>query len=91
MQYVVCYDVADDARRSRLVSALLDFGARIEESVFTADLDEELAGRMLARIEKAIDPMMDRVHVFELCEACRARTHVIGTAELAIDREFYVI
>ncbi len=55
MQYIICYDIADDGRRNRLASALLDFGARVQESVFTATLDEELAQRMLERIAKTID------------------------------------
>ena len=44
MQYVICYDIADDGRRGRVASTLLDFGTRVEESVFVAQLDEELAG-----------------------------------------------
>ncbi len=59
-----------DGRRNRLASALLDFGARIQESVFTANLDEQLAVRMLERIKKTIDEHWDRVHVFQLCQGC---------------------
>ena len=91
MRYVVCYDIADDARRTRVAAALLDFGARVQESVFVADLDEELAGRMRERLGKLIDAEQDRVHVFVLCAACVAKTEVLGTAELVKDREFYVI
>ena len=46
MQYVISYDLADDGRRNRLASALLDFGARVQESVFVANLDDELAKDM---------------------------------------------
>ena len=45
MQYVVCYDIADDARRSRISQILLDFGTRVQESVFVAHLDDVLAAR----------------------------------------------
>lgn len=91
MQYVVSYDIADDGRRSRLASALLDFGARVQESVFVANLDDELAGKMRARIEKVVDAQWDRVHIFELCQSCAARTQVFGSGEIIRDREFYVI
>jgi hypothetical protein len=40
MQYVVCYDIADDARRSRVSNCLLDFGTRVQESVFVANLED---------------------------------------------------
>ena len=91
MQYVVCYDIADDGRRNRLASALLDFGARIQESVFTANLDEQLAVRMLERIKKTIDEHWDRVHVFQLCQGCSPRALVMGTAEIVVEHDFYVI
>jgi CRISPR-associated endonuclease Cas2 len=48
----VCYDISDDARRSRISSLPLDFGTRIQESVFVAHLDADLAARMQERHEK---------------------------------------
>ena len=91
MQYVVCYDIADDGRRSRVAGALLDFGVRVQESVFVANLDEELAARMMGRVSKLTDQQYDKVHVFALCEACSRRTKVLGTAEVVEDKEFYIV
>jgi CRISPR-associated protein Cas2 len=91
MQSVVCYDIADDRRRDRTARALLDFGPRVQESVFVANLDGELAARMVARVEKLADVHFDRVHIFELCAACSAKTRVLGTAEIVEDRDFYII
>ena len=50
MQYVICYDIADDRRRDRVAKALLDYGPRVQESVFVANLDEELAAKMWERL-----------------------------------------
>lgn len=91
MQYVVCYDIADDGRRNKLASTLLDFGQRVQESVFIANLDDELSGRMLERIGKAIDGHWDRVHVFPLCQSCSPHIVVMGTAERIDDQDFYII
>jgi len=91
MQYVVCYDIADDGRRNRLACTLLDFGQRVQESVFMANLDEELARRMLERIGKDIDSHWDRVHVFPLCQSCNPHIVVMGTAEKISDQDFYII
>jgi len=84
-------NVADDGRRSRVASALLDFGARVQESVFVANLEADLAERMVGRLTKLIDVQFDRVHVFELCAACSRRTKVLGAAEVVEDREFYIV
>ena len=91
MQYVVCYDIADDRRRERIAAALLDYGPRVQESVFVANLDEELARKMIARIERLVDEGLDRVHIFELCAACSGKTKTMGTAEMVEDRRFYIV
>jgi len=70
MQYVICYDIADDARRSRIANLLLDYGARVQESVFVAHLDAELAARMRQRLDSAVNREFDRVNVYELCQTC---------------------
>ena len=85
MEYVVCYDIADDRRRARVASALLDYGRRVQESVFVAHLDEELHGRMVERVRRLIDEREDRVHVFGLCGTCEGKAVVFGTGELPKD------
>ena len=91
MQYVVCYDIADDRRRDRIASALLDYGPRVQESVFVANLDNELAAKMVARLAKLVDDRWDRIHIFELCGACSVKTRIMGTAEIVEERDFYII
>lgn len=91
MQYVVCYDIADDRRRDRVAAALLDYGPRVQESVFVANLDEQLAAKLEARLAKLVDEHFDRVHIFALCAACGTRTKVMGSAEILEDRPFYIL
>jgi len=91
MQYVICYDIADDWRRDHLASLLLNYGKRVQESVFVANLDNDLADRMSAEVKKAFDVDHDRVHIFHLCGNCVGGTLVFGTAEVVEDRAWYVI
>lgn len=91
MQYVVCYDIADDRRRNRMATALLDFGERVQESVFVAHLDDDLAERMKERLTRIVDADWDRVHVFEMCAGCAKRVWVLGTAEVVREREWYIL
>lgn len=91
MQYVICYDISDDRRRTRVATTLLDFGARVQESVFVAHLDEELAGRMRERLERLVDPDWDRLHVFELCLACGDRGWALGMAKVEEDPQWYIV
>ncbi|MCC6343675.1 MAG: CRISPR-associated endonuclease Cas2 [Bryobacterales bacterium] len=91
MQYVICYDVSDDRRRERIATALLDYGQRIQESVFLADLDAELFMRMKSRVEKLLDPLDDRIHIFTLCTVCSRKIVQLGRATLPVDSGFYVL
>lgn len=91
MRFVICYDITDDRRRARAADVLLDFGARIQESVFLATLDEELRGRLLERLRKVVDEVEDTVHMFALCEGCMGRVMVIGKGEMPLDQPFYIV
>ena len=91
MQYVVCYDITDDARRSRISQILLDFGARVQESVFIAHLDDALAGRLRDRLLRVTDKERDRVHMFQICAACERKAWVLGDEPVATDPDYYVI
>jgi CRISPR-associated endonuclease Cas2 len=74
-----------------MATALLDYGRRIQESVFLASLDEDLYARMLERVERLMSEAEDTVHVFGLCEGCGRRVVVRGKAELPVDRDFYIL
>jgi len=91
MLYLVCYDIADDRRRARMVAALLDYGSRIQESVFVAHLDDELYGRMRKRMESLIAPDEDRVHVARVCAACEKEIVAFGLAEIRKDADYWVL
>ena len=91
MQYVVCYDVADDARRSRISAVLMDFGTRVQESVFVAHLDDAFAARLRERMLRVIDPEQDRLHMFGICAVCEKKAWVAGDEPVATDPDYYVI
>ena len=91
MQYWVCYDIADDRRRQRLSDVLLDFGTRVQESVFQCLIEPSLAEEMLARIRRTIEENTDKVHVLSLCDACGVRVAHYGIAHEAADPEYLIL
>lgn len=91
MRYIVCYDVADDRRRQQLVNVLLDYGSRIEESVFECMLETGLADQMTDRIRKVVDTGEDKVLVYGLCESCAEKALGIGPVERPAQAEFYIL
>lgn len=91
MRYLVTYDIADHRRRDRLATRLLDFGQRLEESVFLVDAADARLEALRERIGKEISLMEDRVHLVPVCEGCWKRAEAFGLAELPGDRRFYVL
>ena len=91
MLYIVCYDIADERRRARVAGTLLDYGRRLEESVFAVNLDEELTEQMKARLGREIEEMEDTLHLFPLCAGCAGKVEVMGRGEKPEERLFYVV
>jgi CRISPR-associated protein Cas2 len=91
MRYLVCYDITDDRRRQRVSELLLDYGARVQESVFECIIDTSLADQMQKRLRKSIETESDSVFIFPLCDACLARSLNLGLARQAADPEFYIV
>jgi len=79
-RFVVCYDIADDKRRHRVVQILDAYGDRIQGSVFELPVT---AGPMLECLDAIIDvldPAKDGLIVYPLCSACNRKTRYFGTS-----------
>lgn len=70
---VVAYDVTDDRRRQRVADVLMDYGVRLQYSVFECRMD----ARRLADLKRRLAPLLlipdDRVAYYSLCRACAGR------------------
>ncbi len=78
MHYVIAYDIEKYRRRNRVMSALKDFGLRVQYSVFECELTQGRLDLLLERLEPLIDPRRDRLHVYPLCDACFFRSQSLG-------------
>jgi len=83
---VVCYDVSDDRRRSRLMKHLKAFLEHVQKSVFEGPLDGGRFERMRRGIPGKIDMEKDAVRVYSLCRRCSPVTEVIGLG-ITVDEE----
>lgn len=91
MLHVVCYDISSDALRNRMARRLLDFGVRIQESVFECVLTEELFGRMMVALQRIPLEKTDRVRVYRICRGCVERIQIYGPGEVTEDAAFYIV
>lgn len=90
MFYVVSYDIPDDRKRNRISKALLDFGTRVQYSVFECILDNKLLEKMVAKLTKMISAE-DSVRIYALCARCEGVAKVLGKGELSKDEEVFIL
>ena len=67
--YLLSYDITDDKHRQRLAAMLLDYGDRMQKSVFEADLDADDLATILRRAE-ALIAEEDSFRIYPLCKHC---------------------
>ena len=91
MLYCICYDIPDDRRRLAVAKVLLDFGERVQYSVFEAHLTDEQLQRLKKRVTKVLDTEEDSLRLYPLCASCGSRVEVIGLGVVTEDPEFIVI
>lgn len=90
MLALVAFDVADEGRRRRLTEVLLDYGQRVEESVFWVECDDELRERMEERVRRTVAEAEDKVWILPLCLGCAKRVVVLGQTKRPEMPEYYI-
>jgi CRISPR-associated protein Cas2 len=77
--------------RNLMSERLLNFGSRIQESVFECLLDEALYDRMIEQIEKIKLSKDDRVRIYRVCAKCVEMVKIYGPGEVTSDPDFYLV
>ncbi len=79
--YVICYDIPDDRRRTRVHKALSGYGQWRQFSLFECHLTRKQYLELQAKLAKLLKPADDHVRFYQLCESCERRVDVLGGPE----------
>jgi len=81
--YLVVYDIADDAVRTRVASLLAGYGRRVQESVFECEAeDERELEELKTRLSIALaDAENGQVRLYRVCGRCLQASFGIGQVE----------
>lgn len=90
MFYIVSYDMPDDKKRLKMANTLLDFGTRVQYSVFECIMDDKLIKKMMAKIKKIISEE-DSVRIYGLCAKCEKVITVLGRGDLTKDQDVFIL
>jgi CRISPR-associated protein Cas2 len=78
MLHIVAYDIRDTRRLRAVARICLDYGVRVEYSVFECDLSEELFQKMWHELHVEIDPEEDAILAYKICGSCVQRIQSMG-------------
>jgi len=79
MDIIVAYDIAQPRRLYKVAKILLDYGFRVQKSVFFVQINDRQLNVLRTKIENVIDPLEDGVKYFPLCKRCADAEFVIGS------------
>ncbi|MCA2643436.1 MAG: CRISPR-associated endonuclease Cas2 [Microcystis aeruginosa Ma_QC_Ch_20071001_S25] len=78
MFYLICYDIVDDRRRTRVARLLEAYGVRIQKSVFESVLNPAQYEKLQARLLQLLERREDQLRFYPLSEHCRNKVIVLG-------------
>lgn len=84
---VVAYDIADDKRRTKICNILLEYGSRVNYSVFECFITLKEISALKTKIQQEMKKKEDVVLFYQLCRECLEKADRIG----AISKDFSVI
>lgn len=91
MFYIVSYDIPNDRKRARVAKTMLDFGTRVQYSVFECILnDDKLLEKMTERLRGLISDE-DSVRIYALCGKCEKVVKVFGGGTVTKDENVFIL
>ena len=91
MFVVIAYDISDNRRRTRLHKTLKHFGFAVQESVFECHLTDAQLGHLKAVAASVVDPRLDQVRFYYLCEACQRRNEMTEASLITGDPAVVIV
>ncbi len=91
MNMIVAYDIADEKRLTRVAKVMMDYGVRVQKSIFEVDVSQKVFRELKSRLEEIILFEEDGVKYFPLCEKCAGTVEIIGQGQFTDpDKEYYI-
>ena len=64
--YIVTYDICEPVRLRKVYKAMRGFGDHLQYSVFRCDLSDVERAKMIGRLDRLIDHVVDQVLIIDL-------------------------
>lgn len=91
MLYLVAYDISSPRRLQKIAKTCMDFGVRVQYSLFECRLNPDHFQEFWIRLNHIIDPDEDRIVSYQLDSDNAARTRTAGTMNITTPVVCYLV
>jgi CRISPR-associated protein Cas2 len=78
MFYLVCYDIVNDRRRTKVSNFLQGYGLRVQKSVFECVLSPDQYKTVQKRLHKLIKEQEDQIRFYPMSPRHRQLIKIVG-------------
>lgn len=89
--YVICFDIRDETRLTRVADTLENFGVRVQRSVFECYLSQREVAMLWKRLCQVADLAEDQIRYYQLCPRDMKRIAIDGPGEVTVERDFFLV
>lgn len=89
--YVIAYDIICDKKRRKVADILLDYGHRMQKSVFECALDSKELQELTQKLSAVIDSKQDSILFYMLCKACLKQHRFLGLEPIRPEKGFDIL
>lgn len=83
MLRIVCYDITNPKRLTKIAKVCLEYGIRLQKSCFQVDVeDKERYRRLIAAIESIMDRKHDSLIIYAICDDCSHMAISLGPSSI---------
>lgn len=91
MFMIVSYDIGNDKQRTRAARLLEAHGTRVQYSVFECNLTEMQLANLKKKLAQCVKSEDDSIRFYHLCKDCVGRVDIIGSGEVTVERQYYMV
>jgi len=87
---VISYDISDDGLRKKVANILLDYGVRVQYSVFECLVDAKTLDKIIVMLSPFTEGN-DSIRFYQVCEACLKKMVLLGSGEVTEEVMFHLV
>lgn len=91
MKIIATYDISDPKRLKAIADTMMDYGTRVQKSIFEIEIGRKSFKQLKRRVELVIDPLSDNVKFYERCKRCQNHVIVFGEGEIMSQTMSYIV